>query len=112
MTARTEIRAGGLRLSKNPEGFPTKGLQSAARRICVPVAHKFHTCSLSSIFSHAHVARENDFTFFAACGRQTLRGFFDKLSARTEIRAGGFYMVQKQEPSPRNRATANAENAG
>ena len=98
MTARAEIRAGGLRLSKNPEGFPTKGLQSAARRICVPVAHKF--------------ARENDFTFFAACGRQTLRGFFDKLSARTEIRAGGFYMVQKQEPSPRNRATANAENAG
>ena len=43
MTARAEIRAGGLRLSKNPEGFPTKGLQSAARRICVPVAHKFHT---------------------------------------------------------------------
>ena len=111
MTARTESRAGGLRLSKNPEGFPTKGLQSAARRICVPVAHKFHTCSLSSIFSHAHVARENDFTFLPPAGAKATR-FFDKLSARTEIRAGGFYMVQKQEPSPRNRATANAENAG
>lgn len=36
------------------------------------------------------------------------------MTARTEIRAGGFYMAvaQKQEPSPRNRATANAENAG
>ena len=108
---RTEARPALWRLSENPEGFPTKDLQSAARIICVPAAHKFHTFSLRSIFSHAHVARENDFTFFAACGRQTLRGFFDKLSARTEIRAGGFYMVQKQEPSPRNRATANAENA-
>ena len=112
MTARTEIRAGGLRLSKNPEGFPTKGLQSAARIIRAPTAHKFHTCSLRSIFFAAHVARENDFTFFCRLRAQTLRGFFDKLSARTEIRAGGFYMAQKQEPSPRNRATANAENAG
>ena len=50
------------------EGFPTKGLQTAARRICVPAAHKFHTCSLSSIFSHAHVARENDFTFLPPAG--------------------------------------------
>ncbi len=50
MTARTEIRAGGLRLSKNPEGFPTKGLQSAARRICVPVAHKFHTLQPEQYF--------------------------------------------------------------
>ena len=27
--------------------------------ICAPAAHKFHTCSLSSIFSDAHVAGEN-----------------------------------------------------
>ena len=99
-----ETRAGGLRLSKNPEGFPTKGLQSAARRICVPVAHKFHTCSLSSIFSHAHVARENDFTFFAACGRQTLRGFFDTLQppARRPVRAVFIWRKNKSLP----RATA------
>ncbi|MFR3956831.1 MAG: hypothetical protein ACLTYE_09520, partial [Oscillospiraceae bacterium] len=57
-----------MRLSENPEGFPTKGLQSAARRICAPQAHKFHTCSLSSIFSHAHVARENDCTFLPPAG--------------------------------------------
>ena len=49
-------------------GFSDKGLQIAARRICVPAAHKFHTCSLSSIFSHAHVARENDFTFLPPAG--------------------------------------------
>ena len=33
-----------------------KELQSAARIICAPTAHKFHTCSLSGIFSAAHVA--------------------------------------------------------
>ena len=59
-------------LSKNPPGFSDKKLQSAARIICPSVTDKFHTGSLSGIFSHAHVARENDF-FFAACGRQTLR---------------------------------------
>ena len=83
------------RLSENPEGFPTKDLQSAARIICVPAAHKFHTFSLRSIFSHAHVARENDFTFFAACGRQTLRGFFDTLDSagRKPVRRCAFMKV-------------------
>ena len=61
---------------KPHSGFPTKGLQSAARIICAPMAHKFHTCSLKSIFSAVHAAGKNDCIFFAACGRQTLRGFF------------------------------------
>jgi len=65
-------------------------LQSAARIICAPPAHKFHTCSLSGIFSAAHVAGENDFTLFAACGRQTLRGFFDKLKTAKHDRASLF----------------------
>ena len=39
-------------MAENHKGFPQKGLQSAA--------HKVHTCSLKSIFSHAHVVREND----------------------------------------------------
>ena len=93
------------------DSFLTNGLQSAARIICAPPAHKFHTCSLRSIFFAAHVAEENDWAFFAPAGANSTR-FFDKLSARTGLRAGGFYMAQKQEPSPRNRATANAENAG
>ncbi len=54
----------------------TKGLQSAARIICAPAARKFHTCSLRSIFSAAHVAGENDRTFFRRCGGETLRGFW------------------------------------
>ena len=29
----------------------TKGLQSAARRICSPKANKFHTCRLRSVFT-------------------------------------------------------------
>jgi hypothetical protein len=52
----------------------TKGLQFAARIICAPPAHKFHTCSLRSIFFAAHVAEENDWTFFRRCGGERLRG--------------------------------------
>jgi len=55
--------------------FLTKGLQSAARIICAPAAHKFHTCSLSGIFFAAHVAEENDRTSFRRRGGETLRGF-------------------------------------
>ena len=40
---------------------------------------QFDAHSARSIFCHAHVAAENDFTLFAASGRQTLRGFFEKL---------------------------------
>jgi hypothetical protein len=64
-----------LKTVGNPSGFPTKGLQSAARRICVPPAHKFHTCSLRSIFSAAHIAGKNDWIFFRRSGGETLRGF-------------------------------------
>ena len=53
--------------------FLTKRLQSAARRICASTAHKFHTCSLRSIFSDAHVAGENDSTFFAPAGANSAR---------------------------------------
>ncbi len=59
--------------------FLTKGLQSAARTICTPLAYKSHTCSLSCIFCQVHAPTENDQNLFAACGRQTLRGFFDTL---------------------------------
>ena len=59
--------------------FLTKGLQSAARTICTPLPYKSHTCSLSCIFCQVHAPTENDQNPFAACGRQTLRGFFDTL---------------------------------
>ena len=52
----------------------TKGLQSAARTICTPLAYKSHTCSLIGIFCQVHAPTENNQNPFAACGRQTLRG--------------------------------------
>ena len=58
----------------------TKGLQSAARTSCPLTADKTHTCSLSCIFCQVHAPTENDQNPFAACGRQTLRGFFDRLT--------------------------------
>ena len=60
--------------------FLTKGLQSAARTSCPLTADKTHTCSLSCIFCQVHAPTENDQNLFAACGRQTLRGFFDTLN--------------------------------
>ena len=69
-----------MRLSKRALPFLTKGLQSAARTICTLLAYKSHTCSLSCIFCQVHAPTENDQNPFAACGRQTLRGFFDTLS--------------------------------
>ena len=71
--------------------FLTKGLQSAARSSCPLTADKTHTCSLSCIFCQVQEVNcpkgarettlgcaptENDQNPFAACGRQTLRGFF------------------------------------
>ena len=74
--------------------FLTKGLQSAARTPCPPTADNSHTCSLIGIFCQVQEVNcpegarettlgcaptENDQNSFAACGRQTLRGFFDTL---------------------------------
>ena len=36
-----------------------KGLQSAARIICLPAANKFHTCRLRSIFCQVHAPAKN-----------------------------------------------------
>ena len=76
--------------------FLTKGLQSAARTSCPLTADKTHACSLSCIFCQVQEVNcpegarettlgcaptENDYNLFAACGRQTLRGFFDTLNS-------------------------------
>ena len=39
-------------------------------------ADNSHPDGLSGIFSDVRAAGENDLTFFADCGRRTLRGFF------------------------------------
>ena len=88
--------AGAETVKKGLCPFLTKGLQSAARTICTPLAYKSYTCSLSCIFCQVQEVNcpegarettlgcaptENDQNPFAACGRQTLRGFFDTLGS-------------------------------
>ena len=51
------------------------GSQSAARTNRPSKTGDSHTGGLSGIFSDVHAAGENNLTFFAACGRRTLRGF-------------------------------------
>ena len=63
---------------KTPSGFSDKGLQSAARIICLPEADKFHTCSLRCIFCQVHAPAENDSDFFAAAAANSAR-LVDKL---------------------------------
>ena len=61
---------------EKPSGFfRQKDLQSAARIICPPQTDKFHTGSLSGIFSHAHVARENDFISLPPAGGKLCEAF-------------------------------------
>ena len=74
-----EIHTGFETVKKGLCPFLTKGLQSAVRTSCPLTADKTHTCSLSCIFCQVHAPTENDQNPFAACGRQTLRGFFDTL---------------------------------
>ena len=74
-----------LRLSKRAKPFLTKGLQSAARTSCPLTADKTHTCSLIGIFCQVRAPTENDQNPFAACGRQTLRGFFDTLKSPSAL---------------------------
>ena len=71
-------QAGRLRLSKNLRVFPTKGLRSAARIICPSITDKFHTGSPSCIFSHAHVARENDFISLPPAGGKLCEAFLTR----------------------------------
>ena len=106
-------RCRALRLSKRALPFLTKGLQSAARTICTPLAYKSHTCSLSCIFCQVQEVNcpegarettlgcaptENDQNLFAACGRQTLRGFFDTLERQCRHRHWRFFAVRPYLP--------------
>ena len=78
---RTEksFRCAGEICRKTLRVFPTKGLQSAACIIYPSQTDKFHTGSLRGIFSHAHVARENDFISLPPAGGKLCEAFFDTL---------------------------------
>jgi len=49
---------------------------------------KFHTGSLRGIFSHAHVARENDFISLPPAGGKLCEAFLTRWKKRT--RTGAF----------------------
>ena len=60
--------------------FLTKGFAAGLQRTrCPPEADGAHVCRPRSIFFAAHVAEENDRTFFAPAGANSTR-FYDKLS--------------------------------
>ena len=61
---------------KRPAAFCASFLQSAARIICPPLAAKFHTCSLSSIFCQVHALTENDCYFICRCCGKRCEAFF------------------------------------
>ena len=50
-------------------------MQSAARIICLPMADKFHTCILRSVFVHVHAAAENDLRFIRRFGGELCEAF-------------------------------------
>ena len=71
--------------------FPTKGLRSAARIICPSVTDKFHTGSPRSIFSHAHVARENDLISLPPAGGKLCEAFLTRCPDPRKRGSGLFF---------------------
>ena len=69
-------------------------MQLRARTRCPLRAANSHTSELRSVFSEAHVPGKNEFDWFFACERKTLRGFFDKLWPRSSDR-GLFYALRQ-----------------
>ena len=67
---------GGSGCRKSPTGLFDRFLQSAARIICPPVANKFHTCSLISIFAQVHAPVENGFDFIRRYGGELCEALF------------------------------------
>ena len=77
--------------------FPTKGLRSAARIICPSQTDKFHTGSPSCIFSHAHVARENDFISLPPAGGKLCEAFLTRCPDPQKRGSGLFFCNQGNE---------------
>ena len=77
----TALPEGEPRLSKKwPCHFFEKDSLRSAPQLSAD-SGQFDAHSAQSVFRHAHVAAENELYCFRVCGRETLRGFFDKLSS-------------------------------
>ena len=73
--------AGALHCRKSANAAFPRGMQSVARRICPTEADKSHTCG--KCFRHAHVAAENQFDLFRACGRELCEAPLTSSTRRT-----------------------------
>ena len=81
---------GRLRLSKKPPGFSDKRLAvCCAHNLCAIGAQIPHLQPEKYFLSRIYRERKY-FPFFASCGRQTLRGFFDTLKRPTGHAGGAF----------------------
>ena len=81
---------------KSPWDFLPKSLQPAARRNGPPMVGNSHICGLSGIFSDVQAAGENDSDLFAACGRQTLRGYL-KYEKNTGAKAPACFCAENRQ---------------
>ena len=69
-------------------------MRPAARTSCPPKADSLHTCRPECIFPDVHAAWKNDLHLFRACGRETLRGFFDTLTrGRLQMQAAVLFHI-------------------
>ena len=90
-------RGSGKTVGKTLRVFPTKGLRSAARIICPSVTGKFHTGSPRGIFSHAHVARENDFISLPPAGGKLCEAFLIRCPDPRKRGSGLFFCNKGNE---------------
>ena len=71
----------GLDCPKRPLAFWDKELAVCYAHSLAALRRPTRTLrSPRGIFCQVHALAENDLTLFAACGRQTLRGFFETLT--------------------------------
>ena len=72
---------GGAVCRKSGKATFSRKPQSAARRVCPPVAARPNTCSLRSVFPDAHVTGETRLVLDSRLRARTLRGIFDILAS-------------------------------
>ena len=74
-------------MSKIPFGAFRQFLQSAACTICLPMADKFHTCSLRCVFVHVHAAAKNVLDFLRCFRSELCEAFGNSLKRADKLSA-------------------------
>ena len=83
-----------LRLSKNSKGvFRQQAADCCAHELSANSVQPAHL-QAGVYFPDVHAAGKNDLHLFRACGRETLRGFFDTLKCACAARRHIFNIVE------------------